>query len=288
VSRYRGRHLRPRPKNMKPAVVVTAVTVSLSSSAPFHAHSLIRAGRLLSANARHYLTSASSWVRTNGFKDLGQLRLANAPHGLPRPLTSFQPVRAVQTPSPAATSGHASGADPARAGDVGLSSGRYSGERSLVSFSDGRPQLLVPGSGIGGVAVTPSPRPSGKDDATQLELSWPIDGPINSPFGPRWGGFHPGIDIGGYEGEPIFAAGRGVVEVAAYNDGYGNETVIDHGRGIETVYGHQSGFAVTAGERVRRGELIGYVGCTGYCTGPHLHFEVRVAGTPMNPMPFLP
>jgi murein DD-endopeptidase MepM/ murein hydrolase activator NlpD len=119
---------------------------------------------------------------------------------------------------------------------------------------------------------------------------WPLNGAINSPYGYRSfdGSFHPGIDIDGYEGEPFVAPKAGVVISAGWMDGYGNLTVIDHGGGIETAYGHQSRFGVHAGERVRQGQVIGYVGCTGYCTGPHLHFEVRVNGKPVNPMGYLP
>lgn len=117
---------------------------------------------------------------------------------------------------------------------------------------------------------------------------WPLNGPINSPYGPRWGSFHPGIDIDGYTGEPIVAAKSGVVIMAGPYSGYGNATIIDHGGGIATLYGHQSSLAVSNGQHVRQGEVIGYVGCTGYCTGPHLHFEVRVNGEHVNPMPYLP
>ena len=117
---------------------------------------------------------------------------------------------------------------------------------------------------------------------------WPLNGPINSPYGPRWGSFHPGIDIDGYTGEPIVAAKDGVVIMAGPYSGYGNATIIDHGGGIATLYGHQSSIAVSSGQHVRQGEVIGYVGCTGYCTGPHLHFEVRVNGEHVDPMPYLP
>lgn len=117
---------------------------------------------------------------------------------------------------------------------------------------------------------------------------WPLNGPITSPYGPRWGSFHPGVDIGGYTGEPIVAAKAGVVISAGWIDGYGNATIIDHGGGIATLYGHQSRLGVSAGQRVKQGDVIGYVGCTGYCTGPHLHFEVRVNGQHVNPMPYLP
>jgi murein DD-endopeptidase MepM/ murein hydrolase activator NlpD len=100
---------------------------------------------------------------------------------------------------------------------------------------------------------------------------------------------HTGIDIGAGFGAPIRAAKSGVViSVSSSSGGYGMLTVIDHGGGFSTLYGHQSRFAVSGGETVTQGQVIGYVGCSGHCTGPHLHFETRVNGTPQNPMNYLP
>jgi len=125
-------------------------------------------------------------------------------------------------------------------------------------------------------------------------LSVPIPGaPITSGFGPRvhpiYGDvrMHTGIDFGATAGTPIHAAAEGVVVSAGPLGGYGNATVIDHGNRLATLYGHQSQIVVSDGQRVSRGQVIGYVGCTGLCTGPHLHFEVRVQGTPVDPMQYL-
>ncbi|MEA2485009.1 MAG: hypothetical protein QOD46_120 [Actinomycetota bacterium] len=117
---------------------------------------------------------------------------------------------------------------------------------------------------------------------------WPLNGPITSPFGPRWGTIHPGIDIAGFTGEPFVAAKGGRVIYASWMDGYGNATMVDVGGGVVTLYGHQSRLGVSLGENVQQGQVLGYVGCTGLCTGPHLHFEVRVNGTAVDPMQFLP
>ncbi|MEA2433099.1 MAG: hypothetical protein QOG54_556 [Actinomycetota bacterium] len=117
---------------------------------------------------------------------------------------------------------------------------------------------------------------------------WPLVGPITSPFGPRDGRMHTGIDIDGELGDPVVAAGEGTVLLAGPYFDYGNAVIIDHGDGLTTLYGHLSQTAVVAGEIVARGDLIGLVGCTGNCTGDHLHFEVRVDGTPVNPIPYLP
>jgi murein DD-endopeptidase MepM/ murein hydrolase activator NlpD len=117
---------------------------------------------------------------------------------------------------------------------------------------------------------------------------WPLNGAINSPFGPRWGRMHTGIDIDGNSGDPIVASKAGRVILASYYSGYGNAIIIDHGGGFATLYGHLSAFDVRNGEDVAQGKIIGRVGCTGSCTGDHLHFEVRVNGTPVDPLDYLP
>jgi murein DD-endopeptidase MepM/ murein hydrolase activator NlpD len=107
---------------------------------------------------------------------------------------------------------------------------------------------------------------------------------INQPFIP---GRHPGIDLHASYGDPIHACRAGVVVSAGWLGGYGNAVIIDHGGGMATLYAHQSRMAVTAGEQVSAGQVIGYIGSTGFSTGPHLHFEVRVNGNPVDPAPYL-
>jgi murein DD-endopeptidase MepM/ murein hydrolase activator NlpD len=116
---------------------------------------------------------------------------------------------------------------------------------------------------------------------------WPVSGPITSPFGWRWGRMHEGIDIGVGYGTPIHAAAAGTVIYCGWESGYGNLVVIDHGGNLATAYGHQSSIAVSCGQQVDQGQVIGYVGCTGHCFGPHLHFEVRVNGNPVDPLGYL-
>src|SRR5207253_10864954 len=116
---------------------------------------------------------------------------------------------------------------------------------------------------------------------------WPVNGPVTSPFGMRWGRMHTGIDIGVPYGTPIHAVAAGQVIYAGWMEGYGNLVFIDHGRGLSTGYAHQSTIAVSNGQAVTQGQVIGYVGCTGHCFGPHLHFEVRVNGTPVDPLGYL-
>jgi murein DD-endopeptidase MepM/ murein hydrolase activator NlpD len=109
----------------------------------------------------------------------------------------------------------------------------------------------------------------------------------NDPFG-RGAAMHAGIDLAGPQGTPIYATADGTVTAAEYNNGgYGNLVKIDHGRGIETRYGHLSAFGVRAGDRVKRGQLIGRMGSTGRSTGSHLHYEVRIDGRAVNPIPFM-
>jgi len=117
-------------------------------------------------------------------------------------------------------------------------------------------------------------------------LIWPVSGPVVSPFGMRWGRMHEGIDIAVGYGTPIVAAASGVVIYAGWMGGYGNLIIIDHGGGLATAYGHQSSFAVGGGS-VSQGQTIGYIGCTGHCFGPHVHFEVRINGSPVDPLGYL-
>jgi murein DD-endopeptidase MepM/ murein hydrolase activator NlpD len=116
-------------------------------------------------------------------------------------------------------------------------------------------------------------------------LQWPIAGLVTQEFGHTG---HPGIDIAAAYGAPIHAAGTGVVIYAGWEQGYGNYTCISHGGGISTCYGHQSAIYVSVGQTVSRGDVIGAEGSTGYSTGPHVHFEVRVDGEVRNPRLFIP
>ncbi len=121
------------------------------------------------------------------------------------------------------------------------------------------------------------------------DFSWPVSGPITSPFGmranPMGQGFemHPGIDIGAPMGATVTAAAGGRIIWAKEYGGYGNAVIIDHGGQTSSVYGHLSQIFVAEGQDVQRGQAIGAVGCTGRCTGPHLHFEVRVNGVAVDP-----
>jgi murein DD-endopeptidase MepM/ murein hydrolase activator NlpD len=122
---------------------------------------------------------------------------------------------------------------------------------------------------------------------------WPVEGQVTGSFGERIdpfngeGAFHSGVDISSAYGHPVIAPADGVVTFADFFGGYGKAIMIDHGHGISTRYGHLSGFAVTSGQEVHRGDTIGYVGLSGRSTGPHLHYEVRINDTPVNPYKYL-
>jgi murein DD-endopeptidase MepM/ murein hydrolase activator NlpD len=124
-------------------------------------------------------------------------------------------------------------------------------------------------------------------------LHRPVPGAVTSPFGNRvhpilgYSRAHTGADMHASAGTPIEAAAGGTVVMAGWNGGYGNCVIIDHGNGLATLYGHQSRLAVSQGDHVETGQVIGYVGSTGLSTGPHLHFEVRKFGTPVDPVPYL-
>jgi murein DD-endopeptidase MepM/ murein hydrolase activator NlpD len=135
-----------------------------------------------------------------------------------------------------------------------------------------------------------APLPAGPIRYGSGQLIWPVDGPVVSGFGMRWGTMHEGIDIAVPAGTPIRAAASGSVvllQSEAESGGYGNFTCLDHGGGLQTCYAHQSSFAVGAGQSVSQGDVIGYVGCTGHCFGDHLHFEVRIGGAPTDPLGYL-
>jgi murein DD-endopeptidase MepM/ murein hydrolase activator NlpD len=122
---------------------------------------------------------------------------------------------------------------------------------------------------------------------------WPVQGRISGSFGERIdpfsgeGAFHRGVDISAEVGTRVVAPADGVVQYADLMNGYGRTVTLDHGNGISTLYGHLSGFAVSPGETIHRGDTLGYVGSSGRSTGPHLHYEVRIFNTPVNPHKYL-
>jgi murein DD-endopeptidase MepM/ murein hydrolase activator NlpD len=176
--------------------------------------------------------------------------------------------------------------------EKGLSSSRRHKRAQLASIQQSKREYLHEAAGLeasyGQVTAQIQAAGSSSYDSTPSSsgLIWPVNGPVVSPFGMRWGRLHAGIDIGVGYGTPIHAAASGTVIFAGWMGGYGNFVIVDHGGGISTGYAHQSSIAVGGGS-VSQGQVIGYVGCTGHCFGPHLHFEVRVNGTPVDPLGYL-
>lgn len=140
-------------------------------------------------------------------------------------------------------------------------------------------------------AATATSAPQSSDGTERHYSSsyiWPLDGIITSEFGPRWGAFHTGLDIAASPGTPVAAAKAGTVEFAGWDGGYGKCVIINHGDGTKTRYAHASSILVDQGQWVEQGGAVIRVGNTGHSTGPHLHFEVMIDGTPRNPRNYLP
>jgi murein DD-endopeptidase MepM/ murein hydrolase activator NlpD len=195
------------------------------------------------------------------------------------------------------------------AGEVSELYGLKTNTRLLPANEDSQPEqyqaslntlYALKGSALTGAAA------AGLEDGTRRLASlsdwtraadapslWPVEGRLTSAFGERVdpfngeGAFHSGLDISVPYGTPVHAAADGVVHSAEFMSGYGRLISIDHGHGVETRYGHLSGFAITPGEHVHRGQVIGFVGTTGRVTSPHLHYEVRIHGVPVNPHKYL-
>jgi murein DD-endopeptidase MepM/ murein hydrolase activator NlpD len=132
-------------------------------------------------------------------------------------------------------------------------------------------------------AVVPAPTGA----ASAAGFVWPVHGIFTSGFGWRWGRMHEGIDLAVGNGTSVVASASGTVIVAGWMGGYGNLVVVDHGNGLATAYGHNTSVTVGVGQSVAQGQLIAYSGNTGHSTGPHVHFEVRVNGTPVDPLGYL-
>ena len=166
-------------------------------------------------------------------------------------------------------------------------------EKSLDQFYALRSSAM---SGVTALAVSFGVHGETVNDWMRMAAApslWPVEGRIMSSFGERndpfngEGAFHMGVDISAEVGEPVIAPADGAVTFADFMGGYGRAVILEHGNGVATRYGHLSGFAVVAGQQVHRGDTIGYVGSSGRSTGPHLHYEVRIGNTPVNPYKYL-
>jgi murein DD-endopeptidase MepM/ murein hydrolase activator NlpD len=163
-------------------------------------------------------------------------------------------------------------------------------QRSVEQFNFLKKNPTAVALATEGLRLMPQP---GLGDATFTPSLWPVIGHITGSFGERLdpfsgeGAFHAGVDISSQYGDEVRAAADGVVTAVETRPGYGRMVVVDHGFGISTWYGHLSGFRPQPGARIKRGDVIGYVGVSGRVTGPHVHYEVRIHGAPVNPWRYL-
>jgi septal ring factor EnvC (AmiA/AmiB activator) len=154
---------------------------------------------------------------------------------------------------------------------------RLAREAALARGEDPDPQPAVSRADAALVSAPPS----------SSSLAWPVAGTVTSRFGPRWGRQHNGIDIAANTGTTVASAGPGTVIAAGFSGGFGQRVLVQHGGGLVTLYAHLSSINVSQGQSVSTGSSIGAVGCSGSCTGPHLHFETRVNGTAYDPYSYL-
>ena len=148
-------------------------------------------------------------------------------------------------------------------------------------------RLVVPVGKRTAPRVRTAPAASRPTPTGRTTLSWPARGVITSRYGWRYRRHHDGIDLASPRGTPIYAARAGRVAFAGWYYGYGRAVIIAHGGGLTTLYGHASRLVARTGQVVEQGDVIALVGCTGRCTGSHLHFEVRINGRAVNPLPYL-
>ncbi|MGE5481867.1 MAG: peptidoglycan DD-metalloendopeptidase family protein [Bacteroidota bacterium] len=215
----------------------------------------VRRGESVEKIARLYKISPAAVIRANDLDDPDHVRVGQTlilPGAVPPPPP--KPAAKQSSSSNAKTSGNAGEASAAPKASASARS-----EREAVAARGGIPFLI-----------------------------WPVEGPISSYYGPRWGSVHEGIDIAVPARTPVRAAAGGKVIYAGTYGSYGILVIIDHGNGVTTRYAHNSRVEVAAGEVVERGDVIAKSGNTGRSTGPHLHFEVRKQGRPLNPLGYLP
>ena len=163
-------------------------------------------------------------------------------------------------------------------------------DRSIEQYSFLKRNAAVIAVSASGLRLLPA---SAFADSSYTPSIWPVLGRITDGFGERLdpfsgeGAFHTGVDVGADYGAPVHVTADGMVLDAGQHSGYGRVVIVDHGFGITTWYAHLSSFAVIAGTRVKRGEVIGYTGISGRATGPHVHYEVRVNNAPVNPRHYM-
>jgi len=244
--------------------------------APPVATYVVRRGDTLCAIARRYVVNVRALARANGMN-----------------LTDILPVgRALAVPALEGDRyrvrrGDTLWAISRRSGTTVADLARRNGLDAAAILPVGK-LLLLPGTGAPAApAVAPEALAAARSARMTESMLWPVAGRVTSGFGPRWGRRHSGVDIAAPYGSTIHAAAAGKVTAASWMGGYGRTIMIRHDNGVVTLYGHASRLLVRAGQRVERGQAIGRVGSSGHSTGPHLHFEVIIAGRAKDPLPYL-
>jgi len=253
-------------------------------------------GDTLWSLARRYGTSVGVLAQMNGVSETATLRLGQR--------LAVQPSAAGASPARVSTRGESqtivvrSGQTLSQIADTyGVSTRTLVEANGLASAHAIRAgqRLTIPGrTAASGTAARAAPRVQVPQNTRPLAgalqrgfFTWPARGVLTSRFGVRWRRHHNGIDIAAPRGTPIYAGRGGLVSFAGWYYGYGLAVMIDHGAGIISIYGHASKLLVRGGQAVSAGQIIARVGCTGSCTGSHVHFEVRVNGRPLNPLRYL-
>jgi murein DD-endopeptidase MepM/ murein hydrolase activator NlpD len=251
--------------------------------------------------ARRFGTSVNAITAANGMASPHRLRIGQVlvlPGG--GEATAAAPARPAASASPAGPPQGASVTYRVREGDtLSAIARRYATTVGAIAAANDLAsahrlkvgqRLTVPLASGGGTApaheltTTPSTLST---TATAGGFVWPARGLLTSRYGWRYRRHHDGVDLAAPHGSPIYAARAGRVVFAGWYYGYGRAVIIEHGGGLTTLYGHASSLLVRTGETVRRGQVIARIGCTGRCSGPHLHFEVRIGGRAVNPLRYL-
>lgn len=288
--------------SVNPSAAPAAARPVVRSSAAQTIYHVVASGDTLWSLSRRYGTSVAALAQLNGVDETATLRLGQRLAVQPSASSRVTSASSRVTPrSPSRTIVVQAGQTLSQIAEAqGVSTRALveaNGLRSAHAIRAGQ-RLTIPAAAAATERATQANLPPLRARAAQgtqilavgLQrgfFMWPTRGVLTSRFGWRWRRHHNGIDIAAPRGTPIHAARGGLVTFAGWYYGYGLIVMIDHGKGVISMYAHNSAVVVRGGQAVSAGQLIARVGCTGACTGSHVHFEVRVNGRPVNPLRYL-